>query len=120
MEPFSFSQQVNRFIEGLEEHNECIEVIRVSDKETIIFYESYDKEPIKNYNSGFKEYRRSAQARANMGNSRKGKTKSAETKDKISKSMKKRQFTDLQRARIAAGRNKMKDGQIGQDNTTNS
>jgi hypothetical protein len=48
---YSFSKTVNNFIDILTTHSETIEVVKVNDKETIIYYESWDHEPIKNFHA---------------------------------------------------------------------
>lgn len=51
IDPYSFSKTVNRFINSLKKHNDCVEVIKVNDKETIIIYEDWEHEPIINFNA---------------------------------------------------------------------
>lgn len=57
---YSFSKTVNIFINRLKKHNDCIEVIKVNDKETIIMYEDWEHEPIINFTSNAKRARKIA------------------------------------------------------------
>jgi hypothetical protein len=86
---YTFSRYVNHFIDSLQKHNDTILVEKISDTETIIYWEDWaEHPPIKNYNGRFGEYKRTVEQRERMGESKRGKPKSTETKEKISKSMK--------------------------------
>lgn len=99
---FSVSKRCNEFIDSLKRNVHCIEVIPISDTETVIMYEDWEHEPIKNYSSVFQECRRSAEIRKHMGEVKKGKPKSPETKKKISEALKGREFSNIHKARISA------------------
>lgn len=48
---YSFSKTLNNFIDSLTTHSDTIEVVNVNESETIIYYESWDHEPIKNFHA---------------------------------------------------------------------
>jgi hypothetical protein len=102
---YRFAETVNNFIESLKKHNDTIEVINVSDTETIIMYESYDHPPIKPHKGLLGLYKRTPEQRRAMSELRKGTHRNKltqEHKDKISKAMKGRTVSSLTGVKIGA------------------
>jgi len=99
MYKYSVSKRLNEFIESLKDENNpyAVEIFKIG-KETVIIYEDYEHEPIKNYNSTFKKYKTRKR--------QKGFKHSEETKKKISESKKGIPITELHKLKIKAGKAK--------------
>jgi membrane-associated HD superfamily phosphohydrolase len=117
---YSFSQTVNRFIKSISKHNDTISVFN-NGNETVIIYEDWEHEPIINYTSVFKEYKRTAEQRKTMSDAQKQRYKCdnealQRRNENISKAMKDRDFSELHKARLSSAKTKyykdLKDGKV--------
>jgi len=106
---YAFSKFVNNFIEKLKKHQDTIEVIS-NELETIILYEDYEHEPIKNFRNSFnKEFKFSEESRKRMSEVRRTRICSEETKKRISKANKGRKASELTKTKLSMCRKKYYD-----------
>jgi hypothetical protein len=100
---YSISQSVNKFVNQLKKNQYVVQIMTVGN-ETIILYEDWEHEPIKNTESLFKEYKKRAKTDAEkkaMSDARKGIPKSMEVRKKISDAMKNKEFSEVHKMKIS-------------------
>lgn len=102
MEEFSFTETVNKFIDSLDQHQDTIKVVKINDRETIIYYEDYEHEPIKNFESVFTiAYRTKSEYLSGINRVNLNRKLSKEHREAIAKGKKGRKHSEEHSANIA-------------------
>ena len=103
---FSVSKRLNEFIDSLGKNVHTIEIETIGNV-TTIYYEDYEgHEPIRNFQSTFKEYKMREEYRKAIGLRRKGYHHTEEAKRKISESKKNVEFSEYHKMRISEAKRK--------------